>query len=1094
MGARDGMRPLSELLDESSYIKDVLVTLKPTITITNWSLHSGSAYVAPFTFLQDDIRVDVLEVKTTLDFGPLTRVETIADCISTAGTFYFDPQDETAQDAVWDDEVNLWDDNILKWDQFPRLYVHTTDGEDPSTGTVVAVLGLYYATRAQSHPTLGDDLLSGSGDFESWTDQNPDGWTTSEGAASVEEETTDVIKNSSSCKFEWEGDEPGPATESYIQFALTNMVVGGTYRIHGYYKTKVTADMTNSITLFDSSEVSLVDEDGRNLKTSGNTVSLSETYEEWRTFVVDFIAWETSHILRIKSETSDLTNGETGHMLLDDVQVRRVWRYNHYLPRVSSTSIPTVRTGSNDIFFGGKQISIGSITLNNGDGMFDKLIPRCEWINQEVLIDHGGEFQDGQELMIEHFERAMTGLIQGIDNNDINTTFEIQDKRTFFHILLPEDIHDDQDEADLDLRFQGQPRPVFFGVKENIRPVRVDYDPTYDKYGVYEVCNCDDAPNGIKAVDKVYIYVDETAADEKRSDLRIELTESLNYDVDLSTGRVTIKQDVGPFIIEAGVNDHINFNENIGGSGTEFTAVLDAGLYTAQDLAVEVETKMQAASTSDEYCDYDESTNKFTLHHEHPGSGLTLLLKTGSNKDRSAYKTLGFTGTDDQAGTTSHTSDEAVFTDADTGNAVRVDAQGYKDDASGTYTGIASSLIEIGADICKFVFNRLMDYSLDDVDTTTFTESRSNGAQSLTLYINEETSTKQIFDRLEFSNIANITIDGSGVIYYEVYIGTVPSNIVHVFDEDITNFSVSRSARDVYSTIRVRYDRDPTLGIFKERKASDASVPIRLGRPDIKTFETYLKSGSNARSVASRMLELSKFAARKVSVGVRGSKCLKLRVGQKIKITRRRAMDRSGELDGDVFRIISIERDMLSGRAQVECTDDRVTVATTACITTCQAFCETTCQGVCEQACQETCKLGCQDSCEASCQGTCQTDCQNECELACKTTCELNCQTACKLACQGGCEGGGCQTICEDVCQTACELQCQTACETGCQVICRLECQIGCEVACQTTCETGCQGACKLACKLTCEVNCQTGCEFTCESVCEAGCKLVDEQ
>jgi hypothetical protein len=366
------------------------------------------------------------------------------------------------------------------------------------------------------------------------------------------------------------------------------------------------------------------------------------------------------------------------------------------------------------------------------------------------------------------------------------------------------------------------------------------------------------------------------------------------------------------------------------------------------------------------------------------------------------------------------------------------------------------------------------------------------------LYIKDSTDTKTIFETLEYSNIANIVVDGEGVVHYEVYVGTVPSGTTVVHDYEIQKFEVEKGYQDIYQTIRVLYDENPSTGEQRARESTDSSVSVRLGRQDIKEFETYLRYSDNATSVAGRMLELSKSAARKIKMTVMGGLLIDHRVGEKIKIIRKRALDASGTLYEGTFRILSIKKDYIRGTVDVELTDDRVTVASHQCVSSCQLHCELACQLDCELACQDVCEApGCEIGCEVSCEQFCQKNCQEDCQIACQTGCQVTCQAGgCESVCQA-CEGGGCQTDCELNCQTGCEVTCQTVCKTG---GCQAECQQTCQDDCMTDCMTGCRITpcenCQTGCKEEpCELACRTACRETCQTTCMIDtCEAVDER
>ena len=513
-------------------------------------------------------------------------------------------------------------------------------------------------------------------------------------------------------------------------------------------------------------------------------------------------------------------------------------------------------------------------------------------------------------------------------------------------------------------------------------------------------------------------------------------------------------------------------------------------------MAAEIQTQMIAVGSSDNTCVVSESTHKITIGK---GAGtLNLLIKTGTNKTTGPWKFLGYKPSADKTGSLSYEADNALFSDVDRDHIIRVDAQGYKDDSIGTFSGAANGLIEAGADITRVLLVKFLNKSPTVIDEESFLFARSRAPESLSIFLNESVSTKDIFDRLEFSNIANIVVNGEGIVFYKVYVGEVPSGIKTIEERDIQDFVSERSVTDVFNTIRVKHDKDPTTGQFQTRQADDNSVQIRLGRPDIKEFETYIKRADNAISAANRLLELARTAARKVSVNAIGGKFVDLEVGDKVKLNRKRALSIGGVINNEVFRIVSISKSHQEGIADFELTDDRVTVASQACISSCQAFCEATCQQLCEQACQTTCEINCQTDCESSCQQDCEVGCQDTCQLACQSSCELQCQETCQLSCQGVCEGSGCQTNCETTtCQLSCQITCQTVCQSSCQGACQTSgCQQPCEVNCETQDENPCTLACETEpCQSTCQLNCQDSCETSCQDNCQTtGCQAASEQ
>ena len=1297
LGLRSGMRDFVDFTEETSSTKDVFAELRPIkeVPSLSWSLDDGSTYVAPFEFNYDGIRRDVVSVKSSSDNAALVRADSIALCRSTAGTFYYDPEEEFAQEATsWDQASIKWDITEF-WDQFPTLYVHLLDGSDPGLQTTVAAIGFYFSgagsTRngdPQVHPALGNNLLT-DGNFETWAASLPVGWTNSSGL--ITQDQLNFREGSSSVSMSFNGSDTRILTAT-----LRDLIEGKKYRLGGFYHSSkavasvraggyqintwafddssytdrgadltgningkkgiysawfktssatnmgiLTAtsstvrmhitnsgniivsgkntglsiilsletnpgfadgewhhlvaawdlgnglgelyvdgvdakaastltndtidytaatwklganfaggntfdgemgqvylniveyvDLTNPSVLarffnastpvdlkqdgsgptgsspilflhspFDSiltnsgtggdfatetGDVTVgltapptisVADDGRHLTDDASFISLLETGKDWNRIVFDFIATNSSMIFELRGV------GSEGSVGFDDFQLRRIWRYNWYEPRITTASLPAIETGSSDIFFGGKSIGSGSLSLINHDGYLEKLIAELEWMNQDILVDIGGHFGDGQEILIDNFFRGFTGLVQNLNATDESATFELEDQRIFFHIKLPPRLYDDTIHPSMDIRLQGNPRPLFFGSKENITPARIILEST--GFGTYELGDTLLAPNGIKAIDRVWVYLTEEDAKIQRVDRRLQAVSGVDYTEDLANGQFTIVKDVGPYRINER-NRRLDFDEG----SSELTAVLDSGLYTARTLAIEIQLQMIAVGSSDLTCIVNETTHKFTIAKG--GGTLNLLVKTGSNSDSSPYFQLGYDKGSDKTGSLSYIAADPTFEEVDRDHVFRISARGFKDDSLGTFTGSALALIETGSDICRTILINYMGKSSNIIDETSFVFARQRAAETLSLYLNESISTKDIFDRLEFSNIANIIVNGAGKVFYKVYIGEIPIGIIDLGDADFESFSSSKANSEVFTTIRVKYDQNPTSKNFEAREATDSSVAIRLGRPDIKEFDTYIKQGDNARSTADRMLELARFAPRKVVGTVLGAKLLRKEVGDKFRLTRERAISLGGKIDKEIFRLISISKNPLAGVVSFSATDDRVTVASQACVVSCQQFCENSCQATCEQGCQGVCEISCQESCETSCQVNCEQGCQESCQLGCQETCEVTCQLGCQVSCEAGCQGASCQTNCESACQTSCESSCQTSCQGTCQTVCQQGCEVGCEVAdqtcviaCQTTCESSCQASCELGCQDTCQTACQSDCQVTCQSTSE---------
>lgn len=935
MGLRDRMRDFVDLLDATHAERTVVVEMQPIREVTEWAPDEDGAYVSNIEFIFDGIRRDIVDVKSLID-PSLVRVETVAECRSTEGTYFYDPEVVFDQDLLfWDDGISQWDSG-QKWDQFTQLFVHLTGDFNPDETTIVAVHSFNFAPKGMVQPRFGPSKLLNGG-FENWTGGEADDWVVVEGsgfntwddgitawdgvdvwdeilAAIFQETTAFRIGTSALCISVL-----AAQIISLKQTIVNSFTPGKIYRIYGAYRTggSVTAQIaisSNFTTPGDSIYV-----DGRTTAV-GSTVHipLRGTGEEWRRFSFDFIAFSSTLEFMIRA----VGGSSPGEVCWDDMDVRRIWSYDYYEPRVQPSAIPETRVGSHDIFFGRKNIGVGSVKLINANNYFYELLPELEWMNQNCIVMYGGEFPPqhpddiSQEILLEDFERAFTGLIQGQEVEDETLRTDLQDLRSFFHSTLPINVYDVLEFATMDPNLQGDPRPLFFGEKSNITPARIVANGTTG-YGTYELADVTDAPGGIESIDAIYSYLDSTAASGQVVADRILLTLGTDYTQDLAMARFTIINDVKPFKID-NTNNLIDFND---GGGAVELATLSQGLYTANALAAEIQTKMNAVAPGIITVIYDNSTHKFTISTT--SVTLTLLIKTGTSAATSVWKTIGFNPSADKTGATSYVSDESVFESADENHILRVNAHGFIDDLQGTFTGVPEQLITIGADILRVILRNYMKKSTNLIDEPSFLDARTNAPEELAMYLNAQTSTKDIFDGLEFSNAASIVVDADGKVFYKVNLATIPAGqLLTADDKEIQRYVGEYNVQDIYQTIRIAYDQDPTTNKHQVVEETDPSVVIRLGRPDSRTFNTFIKRSDDARVRAAAFLELANAAPRKTTVNLLGGKYIRLDVGDKITFTRENALGLGGTIQEEVMRIVSIRKQPQTGRVNLELTDN----------------------------------------------------------------------------------------------------------------------------------------------------------------------------
>lgn len=96
-----------------------------------------------------------------------------------------------------------------------------------------------------------------------------------------------------------------------------------------------------------------------------------------------------------------------------------------------------------------------------------------------------------------------------------------------------------------------------------------------------------------------------------------------------------------------GTNNKLDFNE---GSG-EVTATIDYGSYTPEEIATEIQSKLNAAGNNTYTASFNRTTRILTIASD---SSMVLLTNTGSNSENTIFTDLGYSTASDTSSATSH--------------------------------------------------------------------------------------------------------------------------------------------------------------------------------------------------------------------------------------------------------------------------------------------------------------------------------------------------------------------------------------------------------------------------------------------------------
>ena len=495
LGLRSGLPLLADILDQTVGLREVALEMRPVVRVETWSVHSGATYTAQFAKTYDNMVRDIVAMKTSAEI--LTRAESLADCVSAEGTYFYDPETAPALPAfIWDSTD--WDDGKY-WDQTFFAFVHLTDGANPNDVVVAAALGFYFAQSPQVHPHLGDDKLTDGG-LDAWDDATTLTSWAKDGAVTTTRVAA-LAEGIYACEIT-------AGVAGGIEEAALAVEPGGLYRLSGVYKTGAAEDgVAPAVRIYDDDGGEYLQGDARSYDAGSYDFELTETRGGLRRWSLDFRAESSGTAI-----TCIVRRAASKTLVLDELKLQRIWRFNYFEPRLTAGSIPTLASGVKESTFGGSTSSVGSVSIINSDGFFDVPLGDLLWINQEARLYLLGETQGSVEVLPPEWERQFLGLVQALSWQDDAVTFQVQDYYALLNLKLPLRVFNEVDTPAAEVDAMAQARPLLFGAVAGMDPWRRELESTYDKYGVYELCDTARAPDGIKRIAAVYAYADQMAA------------------------------------------------------------------------------------------------------------------------------------------------------------------------------------------------------------------------------------------------------------------------------------------------------------------------------------------------------------------------------------------------------------------------------------------------------------------------------------------------------------------------------------------------------------------------------------------------------
>jgi hypothetical protein len=528
LGLVANLRPFLDLLADSGGSRNVLLEFAPGIILptSGWTWADGTGQVFKLdsiAYVYQGVVRDIVSLDAETTPRGLVRVETVAACLATEGTYFYDigsagaPLDvPTGPTGFWDDGITVWDGSVA-WDNAataaaPTLYVHLVGGANPQAVTCIAGLGFYYSTgpmipgqagdlgtgsfllledgskllledgsgilledsapastrvepAGSSHPSFGPDKLV-DGDLDLWSSPTAlTNWTASligaGGSANSINRDGALKAGTYSCRLEATLSAAG-GYQIASNLALSG-VAGGIYRVSGYYQTDAALPAGVEAQLQIDTGATTFLENGRDTA-AAQRISLGATYGEVRRFFIDFLLPADTAALKLIPMMWNTGGGSASacKVWFDGLRLKRIWRFNYYEPRLDPESVPETEIKTAGIYFSDKSIALGGSSLLNGDGALDRIFGSLYTINRPMALFVGGAWGDRQECYKDDFVTAFTGLIQTATVEDSRISVELEDARTIALVQCPPHAYSLAQFPNMDLRREGYRRPLIF--------------------------------------------------------------------------------------------------------------------------------------------------------------------------------------------------------------------------------------------------------------------------------------------------------------------------------------------------------------------------------------------------------------------------------------------------------------------------------------------------------------------------------------------------------------------------------------------------------------------------------------------------------
>ena len=231
-----------------------------------------------------------------------------------------------------------------------------------------------------------------------------------------------------------------------------------------------------------------------------------------------------------------------------------------------------------------------------------------------------------------------------------------------------------------------------------------------------------------------------------------------------------------------------------------------------------------------------------------------------------------------------------------------------------------------GADILEDMFVSILGKPAGILDVATLADFRTKRTQEIKIFIDREMTVGEFIGKLEGSLFWKFLPLQDGTYAPTVFEAGEPAGTLHLRDEDIDDFKVEHDLKTVRNLVRLKYNEDPSTQEFQIAEARSDYARLFYSNEETAEVETWLVKEIDAESVCEAYRRFFQQPEKRVSFWVHGYGLNLLPGRDKVKLWRSRAGWSGGKIEGELFRIMRLEKSPSTNRTKITAVPDAMTI------------------------------------------------------------------------------------------------------------------------------------------------------------------------